>query len=235
MNALALVAIKLSTMVETLGEGEAPARAKPVQGARWLKSLAGGAILVHELDDAVLVDLGQSIRDVEANELGAALRAHLGFVLDAHDDDRGVFLFPEKVRPDASTAAAVIEEVADFGEWAPLTTVEIGGGMPGIPDGLEAMMGEMLGGAGIDPSDMQGLFAQAQQMMADPAAAEQMMQAAAKMMGGMPDLGAEGGALDMSALAAQAQQLAEDDPELVARLGKHLGGAKEDGKDGDDT
>ncbi len=233
MNALALVAIKLSTLVETLGQGEAPARAKPIEGAHWLKSQAGGSILVHELDDAVLVDLGQSIRDVEATELGAALRAHLGFVLDAHDDDRGVFLFPEKVRPDGKTAAAIIDEVADFGEWAPLTTIEIGAGIPGMPEGLEAMMGEMLGGAGIDPSEMQGLFAQAQQMMADPAAAEQMMQAAAQMMGGMPGLGSEGGALDMSALAAQAQQLAEDDPELVARLGEHLGRGTKDG-DGDD-
>lgn len=224
MNAMALVTIEFTMLAQALGEASPPAGAKDKPGATWLTSEAGGSILVHQLDDAVLVDLGQSVRDVEANELGSALRAHLGALLNAHDDDRGVFIFPEKARPEATTAAAIIEEVGDFGEWADIDAAA-GPELPGMPAGLGAMMGEMLGGAGIDPSEMQGLFAQAQQMMADPAMAEQMMQAAAQMMGGMPP---EGG-LDMSALTKQAQQLAEDDPELVERLKQHM---TDDGEDG---
>ena len=96
MNAMALLGIEFGKLVETLGEADPPARATTPAKARWLNSLYGEAILVHELDDGVAVDLGQSLRDVEGSELAAALRAHLGPLLDAHQDERGVFVFPEK-------------------------------------------------------------------------------------------------------------------------------------------
>jgi hypothetical protein len=206
MNAMALVSIPWSQLVQALGAGEAPARAKTPDKAQWLTSMVGGAVLVHELDDGALVDLGHSIRDVEADELANALRAHLGPVLDTHGDDRGVFIFPEKIRPDATTSAGILEEIGEVGEWVELTPVA---GM-GMPDGLEAMMGNMLGG--VDPSAMEGLFEQAQQMMADPDKAAQMMEMAAQMMGG-PD-----GGLDMGALQEQAQKMAQANPELIERL-----------------
>jgi hypothetical protein len=191
-------------VVEALGEGDVPARATTPDKAKWLQSAVGGAVLVHELDDGVLVDLGHSIRDVEPDELGQALAAHLGPLLAAHGDERGVFIFPEKIRPEATTVAAIIEQIGEMGEWV---APPQGGGMP---PGLEAMMGDMLGG--MDPASMQGLFAQAQQMMADPDKAQQMMEMAAQLMGGA------GGCFDLSALQEQARKLAEADPALIERL-----------------
>jgi hypothetical protein len=217
MNAMAVVGIEWATLHEALGEAEAPAQAKTPAGAGWLRSLYGGAILVHRLEDGVVVDLGHAVGDVEPEELGAALRAHLGPLLDAHEDERGVFVFPEKARGKASTVAALIEEVGELGEWVPLGPAA---GLPGMGGGLEAMMGQMLGG--MDPAAMQGLMAQAQQMMADPEMAERMMAAAAQM------LGSTGGGLDLSELAAQAQRVVEDDPELAERLAKELGKHDED-------
>ena len=217
MVALAVLAIEASKIVEILGEEKAP-RGDTPDGASWVRSLYGGAMLLHHLDDGALLDLGQSIRDVSIDDLGSALRAHLGPLLDQHDDDRGVFVFPEKARPAINTVSGIIEEVGELGEWAAVEAPQMD--MGAMPAGLEAMMGQMLGG--MDPSQMQGLFEQAQQMMADPAMAQQMMQAASQMMGG---------GLDMSALAEQAQQLAAQDPELVERLKQHVDGAEGDDED----
>ena len=218
MNAVAVVAIEFRQLAETLGEGEPPAGAKtPARGA-WLKSLYGGSILVHELDDGAIVDLGQSVRNVAGSELVAALRAHLGPMLDAHHDARGIFVFPEKVRGEATTVAALIDDVGDLGEWLELGEAP---GIASMPECLQAMMGQVLGG--MDPNAMQGLLQQAQQMMADPAMAEQMMQMACQMMGGLQ----QGDGLDMNAIAEQAQKLAGDNPELVERLQQQLA-------DGDD-
>ena len=212
MNAVAALRIELARLTEALGEAEAPAGAKTPASATWVNSLYGGAILVHQLDDGVLVDLGHALGDVEPDELGAALRAHLGPLLDDHDDERGIFIFPDKARPSDKAIAAIVEEVGELGEWVQPPAAA---GLPGmVGGGLEAMMGQMLGG--MDPGQMQGLFEQAQQMMADPAMAEQMMAAAAQMMGGA------GGGFDLSSLAEQAQRVVQDDPELAERLAKQL-------------
>ena len=64
-------------------------------------------------------------------------------------------------------------------------------------------------------------------MMADPEMAQQMMAAANQMLGGGDD------GLDMGALAAQAQQLAQQDPELLAQLQKGLTAPGDDSDDGD--
>jgi hypothetical protein len=214
MSAMAVVAIGFQQLADTLGDAESPARAKTPERARWLKSLYGGAILVHELEDGAIVDLGQSVRDVEGDELVSALRAHLGPLLDAHDDERGLFVFPEKVRGEATTIAAMIDELGELGEWLELGEAP---GIGGVPPGMEAMMGQMLGN--MEPAAMQGLIEQAQQMMADPAMAQQMMQAASQMMGGAE---APGG-FDMNTLAEQAQGLMKEQPELVERLKNQLG------------
>ncbi len=219
LNAIAVLRIPEDALLEGLGEGEVPIGAKTPQDGRWLASAYGGSILMRPIDDGALVDLGHEVGDVEPAQLGAALRAHLGLLLNLHEDARGVFVYPERARPaSATTADAIIEAVGELGEWIPVVEEA---DMPGMPAGLEAMMGQMLGG--LDQEQMQGLWAEAQQLLADPERSRELMEAAAQMMGGGMDLGA---------LAAQAQKMAEQDPELVKRLERQLGGDDDEEEEG---
>src|SRR5690606_3660492 len=139
MDAVAALKVKLDDAKKTL---------KAAPGG--LVGADGETIRVRALDDGILVDLGVSLRDPDAVAL--ALRQRLGAVLDAHDDPRGVMVFPERARPSAKTYAEVVELLGDLGEWLEPSDDENLQGGP-TPD-LAAMMGQMLG----DPSQMQGLW-----------------------------------------------------------------------------
>jgi hypothetical protein len=233
MDAVAVVHVSLEEAKESLAEGE----------SSQLIGADGTAFRVRPLADGMLVYTGLSLRDAEPEEIAATLRQRLGDVLDAHDDARGVMVFPERVRASGSRYEEVVEALGDLGEWIATSEPE-GAGFEGsgpAPD-LESLMSQMMG----DSSQMQGLWQQAQRMMADPAMQQQLMAAAAQMMGGMPPGGAASdeeaprggglpglGGLDLGALAAQAQQLLEEDPDLVRRLQEQLGGDEDDEDDDD--
>ena len=106
---------------------------------------------VRFLDDGALVFLPLPF-DADANELLQEIVDQLGDVVDHHDDERGVFVFPDVAEPDdAESYEAVIAAVGDAGKWI--------GGEPVALDpsallgeGSEAIMGHMLETMGIsDP------------------------------------------------------------------------------------
>ena len=228
MDAVAALHVSLEEAKKTLTESD----------SGKLTGADGVAFRVKALDDGLLVYTGLSLRDTEPEEIAATLRHRLGAVLDAHDDERGVMVFPERVRASGSRYAEVVETLGDLGEWISLDEgEEADEADEAAPTDLESLMSQMMG----DPSQMQGLWQQAQRMMADPAMQQQLMAAAAQMMGGMPGGGEEGeegeaspgglpglGGLDFGALAAQAQQLMSEDPELVRRLQQQLGGGDDE-------
>ena len=115
-----------------------------------------------------------------------------------------------------------MDDIGELGEWVELVAQAPLGD---VSDGFGEMVGQVLGG--IDSNAMSGLFQQAQQMMSDPAMASQMMEIASQMMTGAQ----AGGSFDMGAIAAQAKQLAEDDPALVERLKQQLGATDEGATD----
>lgn len=234
MDAVAAVRVSLEQAKKTLEEA-------PGGG---LVGANGDAVRVKALDDGLLVYTGLSLREVEPEAIAATLHARLGAVLDAHDDARGVMVFPERLRASGKTYAEVVDELGDLGEWIAITPEgdtedDDEGEGAALPGDLGALMSQMMG----DPSQMQGLWQQAQRMMADPAMQQQLMAAAAQMMGGAAPPGAPKGApggaggipglggLDLGALAAQAQQLVQEDPDLVRRLQEQLGAGDDDEDD----
>ena len=77
--------------------------ASPQRGARWINTHDGA-------------------RGVESNHAAAHP------LLAAHDDERGVFVFPEKALPEgATTMEALVEEIGELGEWIELAA-------PGLPE-----------------------------------------------------------------------------------------------------
>lgn len=226
MNAVALIRVPLAAVKEALGEANAPEGAQAPSDAVWVKA-ATGPVAVVGLEGGTLLYTGISIREAEPEELATLVRAMLGGVADGHDDERGVLVFPDRARPDeAETYDAVADEAGDFGDWValPAEAAEVVDG--GMPPGLEAMMGQVMGAMGGDPSQMGGLWAQAQKLMADPEMQAQMMSKAQQMMAQMQT---EGGGMDFSKMASQAQELLKDDPDLVERLSGQLAGG--DGED----
>ena len=212
MHALAVVRVPFAKLVEVLGTAEGPEDA-PADGA-WVTT-PQGPIAVTPLDDGAVVRTGVSAA-TDPEELGVLLRVVLGDLADAHDDERGVLVIPERARGDASTYAALVEDAADLGDWIELPVAAEGG--------LEAMMGQVAAMMGNDPSQMEGLWSQAQQLMANPDTQARLMEAAQAMMGQMQS----GKGLDFGALAQQARQVIDQDPELLARMQAELGESDDD-------
>lgn len=214
MEAIALVRVPFAKVKETLNEAQAPAEAQAPPDAVWVEGGAG-AVAIAPLDDATLLYTGVSLREAEPEQLGALTRVSLGELGDEHDDERGVLFFPARARPKgATTYDAVVEEAADLGDWVPLPEAsELAA--EAMPAGLEAMMGQVMGAMGGDPSQMGGLWEQAQKMMTDPAMQAQLMSTAQQMMAQMQT--GEGG-MDLSKMATQAQEMLAEDPDLMQRL-----------------
>jgi hypothetical protein len=95
---------------------------------------------VRFLDDGALVFLPLPF-DSDPHELLQELVGELGDVVDGHDDERGVFFFPDSAEPnDAESYEAVIEAVGSAGRWIGL-------------DAPEDMMGKVFEMMGIsDPN-----------------------------------------------------------------------------------
>jgi len=99
---------------------------------------AGDDVDVRFLEDGALVFLPLPF-DADPGELLQEIVDQLGDVVDHHDDERGVFIFPDVAEPDdAETYEAVIAAVGDAGKWI---------GSEPVPLDPSALLGE--GGAEI--------------------------------------------------------------------------------------
>jgi hypothetical protein len=106
---------------------------------------------VQRLDDAVLVHTDVAFGgDIEM--LAYGVRTALGDALDAHDDQRGIFVLPDVAKPRGKTYDAVIEEIGEAGEWVrKIGAGEIPEGLLGAPDGsFAAAIGEAMQAIGTD-------------------------------------------------------------------------------------
>ena len=112
--------------------------------------------LEHALEDAVLFHTHARFGH-EPDELAFALRAQLGELLDAHHDERGVFLLPDVALEHAMQAQrydAVIEAIGEAGMWCPLVSADF------IPqrmqdDAVMALLARAQSGEEISPESLQ--------------------------------------------------------------------------------
>jgi len=207
----------------------------------------GEAFRIAALDDATLVHLEVSIGS-EPSELATRLRELLGEVLDAHEEPRGVPVYPSSYTLEARTWAAAIEELGEAADWVKIQEEMAGlGGMGdmlrafGLDAGDLADMGKQLGAAEAGEDVFAAAMRAAQEMSQRGAfkdLAERMRgmgvpddpQKLLEQMGGTAGLGAMG--LDLEALTQQAQRMLSENPELAEQLSKALEGA--DGEDDDE-
>ena len=142
-----------------------------------------GPVRAEKLDDSVLLHTTLDFAD-DPEDLAGAVRSLLGESLaDQHEDERGLFLIPSVAAPKARSYAAVIEEVADGGVWAPWEPGDDDAGLQGLPltaagggPELAGLLGSMLGG--MPP----GMLAQAAASLKDDPSA---LQAAAAQLPGL--------------------------------------------------
>jgi hypothetical protein len=205
----------------------------------------GEAFRIAALEDATIVHLEVGIGS-EPSELAARLRELLGELLDAHDEPRGVPVYPSSYALEARSWAAAIEELGEAADW-----VKIEEDVAGLGG-----MGDMLRAFGLDPGALAGMGqhlgagAGEDMLAAAMRAAEEMSQQGAfkdlaeRMRGmGVPEdpqklleqMGGPGG-LDLEALAEQAQRMLSQNPELAEQLAKALegGDGEDDGEDDDE-
>jgi hypothetical protein len=216
IEAVALLRIAPSALEQALGPAGGGGEAQPGgAGPRW-----------QALDDAVLLFTRMPMRETDPEDIAAAVGELLGEALDAHDDERGILLFPDAAAPRARSYAAAVDEVGDLGEWVP------------VPDEapMDGGLGALMGQLGPQIAAMQ------QQLLSDPAALQAAMAQVSSLLGvptdprgGMPDstallqaMGGLGmGGIDMGAMAAQAQRFVTENPDAAEQMMKSLGLAQE--------
>ena len=245
LNAVALLQIPPSVVLDAL-----PA-APDAPGKRAAKN--GLAVTVDTFEDAAAVHLGCSLAQ-EPEALRDRLLLLLGDLLSAHADPRGVPIFPDSYTPTATRWAELTLELGEAADWVrvapaadPMAAMfgagvpdlaSLMGGMGGMPD-MQAMAAQM---GGMDPASMmEQAMKMAQQMAADGSLASLL----GSMGGAMPSSPEEAmralesakgsfGGTDIDALAAQAQAMLADNPELEAALAKSIGAAQGGGSEGTD-
>jgi hypothetical protein len=138
----------------------------------------GRTLAARSLEDATC--LGLSFRfDTPEATLGSVLRRDLGELIEAHGDERGVFVYPSVAQLEATTYDAALEELGEGGMW--ITIPPASEARVGPRDALGVFQG-LAGGLGPD------LLGQMREMMeGDEGAMMQgaMMQGA--MEGGLAD------------------------------------------------
>jgi hypothetical protein len=155
-------------------------------------------ILLKTLDDGVLVfTLARFSADLE--QMALAVRLRLGDALDAHRDERGVFLLPDVAEPRATTYEGVIAEVGEAGVWAPVVAAgHVPAAFVNAPSGsFAAVMGEVMGALGGDA--MATLMAAAAK--GDPAAMAAAQAKLVEALGGEDKVEALGARLTAAAQA----------------------------------
>jgi hypothetical protein len=106
----------------------------------------GSGMRVTELEDAVLLDTGESFAE-EPAAIARRITAVVGAELEGHVDPRGVFVLPSVAAPHARSYAGVLEEVGAGGQWLPMARADDGLDGFALPDGmggLAAVLGSMI-------------------------------------------------------------------------------------------
>ncbi len=195
-----------------------------------------GPVRAVSTGDALHLHLGVPF-DTPPRQLGRMVRRVLGDLADEHSDDRGVYVYPDIARSDASTYEAIVDDLGEGGMWVPLAATEpTTSGGANLFDAIEGLMnGDMLaqlqsalGDSSGDP--MASLAGLAGKLLEDPSLRETVQTAANALMsnGQLPDPSE----LRPDALLAQAQSLAGrlgvERPDLIERIARQVGGAEEE-------
>lgn len=186
----------------------------------------GERFRMGELGDATLVHLELGI-DREPDELAARVRALLGDLLDAHEEARGVPVYPDSYALEADGWDAAIEELGEAADWVKVSA----------PAAMSNPMSEALRAFGVDESalggqdDVLAAAMRAAQQMAESGALEQLAERMRESMGGVsPEDALRGGmgGLDLEALTQQAQRMLAENPELEEQLRDALGASDDE-------
>ncbi len=102
----------------------------------------GTTLRVRHRGDASLVHTFDKFERAAAEGQVTALRQLLGSALEAHDDSRGVFAFPDVCEPKTRKYEAIVDELCGVGVWVPKVAVRA---KLGTHQSLLARLGEALG------------------------------------------------------------------------------------------
>jgi len=83
------------------------------------KSELGTTYLVYHRGDCSMLYTMNRFHGTAPDEHALALRQILGDALDAHDDPRGIYFFPDVCEPRSQSYGAILDELGDVGVWAP--------------------------------------------------------------------------------------------------------------------
>jgi hypothetical protein len=137
----------------------------------------GFALGVAHRGDASVVSTFVRYDATAGDELALALRQRLGDALDAHDDPRGILLFPDVCEFRGRSYDAIVREVEAAGCWAPNVRADhVPVRYASAAGGHDALVGEMIKKMGRDAATQFDLMAQVNQNLivtrATPDAAE---------------------------------------------------------------
>jgi hypothetical protein len=208
----------------------------------------GENVTIAALSDATIVQLGVSIGE-EPETLAARVRELLGALVEAHEEERGVPVYPSSYELQAKSWDAAIEELGEAADWVQVRASQGGG------------MAELLGAFGIDPGSLGAFGIDPKQLDALDGALgnadrEKLMSSALRMAeemarsGALDDLAKRMGVFgpkegeeewkdvdrskvgkdrwnslgfDVEALAEQAREMLAADPDLEERLRNAMG------------
>ena len=209
----------------------------------------GRSLEARALDDCTTLDLAFRFDTPEAT-LGSVLRRDLGTLIEAHDDSRGVFVYPSVAQLKATTYEAALEELGEGGMWVAIPTIEdsrvgpndalgvfqgLAGGLgPDLLGQVQQMVGNMPTGDDGQPQLPAGLAEFAKGFLENPEMRGMIEGMAQQVLGqgGSPDemLGkaqeaAAKAAADNPDFAAQAQAMAGGlgNPDAISELAQKLG------------
>ncbi|PKN48236.1 MAG: hypothetical protein CVU63_05680 [Deltaproteobacteria bacterium HGW-Deltaproteobacteria-20] len=223
IRAVALVHIDPSRVKVALDPGPAEERAK-LKDDRMdvVEGADGNVYFIEAFEDATAIRMGFALGHAEPEVMGTLVAAALGDLVDEHDDPRGIPLFPETYRPKARSWSALLDEIGEALDWAPIEGTEVmdaGFDMGALQQGdLMSMVAQMQ--AQMSPQMLEQAMQMAQRL-AEGGGMDELQRAMQQMMPDMSSL--QGMPMDMEAMARQAQQMLEADPELQQRLAGQLG------------
>lgn len=180
----------------------------------------GKVYVIESFEDATAIRLGLPLGSEEPEVMGTLIAVALGDLVDEHDDPRGVPLYPESYEPKARTWSGLLEELGEALDWAPIEGPEIvspeqgpGAMGPGMED-LASMAAQM---QAMMPPEMLQQAMQMAQRLAQSGSMDEIEKAMQQMMqGGAPGAGPMG--MDLEAMAKQAQQMLDQNPDLQQKL-----------------
>ena len=223
----------------------------------------GRSLEARALEDCTTLDLAFRF-DTPETTLGSVLRRDLGTLVEAHADERGVFVYPSVAQLQATTYEAALEELGEGGMWVAIPESEdarvgpndalgvfqgLAGGLgPDLIGQVQQMVGNMPKGDDGQPQLPAGLAEFARGFLENPEMRGMIEGMAQQVLGGdgLPDdlLGkaqeaAEKATAANPELAAQAHSMPDlGSPdairELAQKLGISTGAESEDDGDTDD-